>query len=159
LPPKGPIIIHLLLPLALDSQGLRNYLKNHKTLGASRLIEGRTFVPTKIIIITIIITRFLFNTLVCALFHKFFENVDKSTTATQLFQLTTQHLQLATRLFQLATWHSTIRNPRKYNTYPMLKFNLSHVSNNRGNIYTLQLTHICIIRYVKSHVNTSLVSK
>jgi len=31
---------------------------------------------------------------------------------------------------------------RKYNTHPMVKFNLSHVSNTRCNINKLQLTHM-----------------
>jgi len=30
----------------------------------------------------------------------------------------------------------------KYNAHPAVKFNLSYVSNTRGNIYKLQLTHM-----------------
>jgi len=83
LPPKGPYYYNFLLPLALDFQRLRNYLKNYKTLGASRLVP-------KILLLlgpTIIITRSLFNTLVCTLFHNFWQVddpplkiFDKSTT-------------------------------------------------------------------------------
>jgi len=36
----------------------------------------------------------------------------------------------------------------KYTTNPTVDFNLSNVFNTRGNIYLLQLTHICVIIYV-----------
>jgi len=63
-PSLGPIIImhyitvynnnnnnnfyfYCFLPLVLDSQGLRNYLKNYKTLGASRLVQKLCWMVSK----------------------------------------------------------------------------------------------------------------
>jgi len=68
----------LVLPLALDSQRLRHYFNNYKTLGASQLV------PTKLLVLLLLL-HVLYS--IRLLVHYFtisdkltFDNFDKSTT-------------------------------------------------------------------------------
>jgi hypothetical protein len=45
----------------------------------------------------------------------------------------------------------------KYNNQPAVNLNLSHVSNTKGNIYELQLTHLHCNLYVSTLVVTGLL--
>jgi len=75
------IIIIILLPLAHDSQWLRTYLKNYKTLGASRLVPNKLLLSLLLLHVLYSIRLFVhYFTISDKLTTTPFEHFDKSTT-------------------------------------------------------------------------------